>query len=295
MSVLSHTEIKDNFDSIFVANGNIENIDAAKYYLTLGEDFLILPSGEKYSELKRRQRPFVIQPGQTAFVSTAERLIMPSNLIGILGPSFGNTEHGVLFFGGMLVDPGYGMHGEGEAAGTPGQPLSFNIANVSDAPLEVRPGEDTIASIAFIRIDNPVGEKELRDRFPKDKAIEAREELFADKKSRRPTRALGIVEDLGQVRAELDRLQASVNQVVLLVVVILAVTLCAAVTAVVFELTGELNTANPNGTTEPIWKTVGLTLACIVGAVIAIVAVFYAALFPLSKLVGLRRRRRLSD
>src|ERR1700749_2036041 len=109
MSVLIDSSIKSNFSTIFRSGGCDKNIRAAKYYLTLGEDLLFLPGGDKYPPGRLRKKPFSLSPGESATVSTKERVYVPNDLMGIIGSRFENSERGLLFFGGMIVDPGYGQ------------------------------------------------------------------------------------------------------------------------------------------------------------------------------------------
>src|SRR6185503_21126900 len=109
MSVLTHTAIDTRFDEIFKSGASRKNIQAAKYYLTVGVDYLVLPNGRRCPVDKPNEEPFTICPGQSAVVTTKERLVIPADMIGLLGSRFDNAENGMLFFGGMLVDPGYGL------------------------------------------------------------------------------------------------------------------------------------------------------------------------------------------
>lgn len=231
MSVLSNAGIKKQFTDIFVEGGNEVNIRAAKYYLTLSHCNLILPSGKRYAEGDKCVGDFLIEPGETAFLSTAEKIVMPRHLIGIIGPQFNSAEHGVLFFGGMLVDPGFGLPQGGE-------PLSFYIANLGAQPIVLRPGRDTIASIAFFGVEDPPGEEELKD--PERLGIfapeEARKALFDPREKERRPSALGQVESFSDVVDRVDKAKASVDQVVMLGIIVLVTALLGAITAALFEI-----------------------------------------------------------
>lgn len=232
MSVLSNKSIEDEFARLFVdGTASKENIRAAKYYLTLSRSNLILPSGKRYGEDDRCSNKFTIEPGETAFVSTAERIKMPPRLVGIIGPQFNSAEQGVLFFGGMLVDPGFGLPQNGE-------PLSFYIANLGTRAIELRPGEDTIAAIAFFTVDNPAEELDLLEekKFGIFAPQRAREALFDQKEPERPPAALGQVESVSEVIERIDKVEASVSQVVMLGIVVLIAALLGAITAALFAI-----------------------------------------------------------
>ena len=132
----------------------------------------------------------------------------------------------MLFFGGMLVDPGYGLQEDN------GEPLYFHIANVGAEPLVLRPGTDAVASIAFLEVNAPPSE-ELRDpeKFGVVAPKKAKDELFGWDSKNEPTGALALVEDQRELGDRLSRLEATLGHVVMLGVVVLAVTLLAAITS----------------------------------------------------------------
>lgn len=281
MTVLSGITIRDRLTEIFPAgDADRDKVKAAKYYLTLGEVFLILPNGRKYGPGRPRSKPIIIWPGQTAYVSSEEHLVMPQDLVGIIGPRFSSTEMGMLFFGGMIIDPGWGTNGR-----PLGQPLSFNIANVGREPIELRPGEDAIASLAFMELD------QLADGADPscDKAILIREELFADKKRRR-SGALGLVEDLGEIRLEVDKMKASLKTVVLFGVIVLAATLFSAVIAAILSFSNESGAAEIS---SGAWGSIARALGIVVVGTLVLVSLFYIGVSLAGKLIGYLRRRKL--
>jgi len=238
MSVLGKHEILKRFDEFFPAGKPEwqENVKAAKYYLTLSATFLILPDGTRFGASGKRARSLVLEPGQTAYVSSEERVVIPADCVGIIGPRFSSAEQGLFFFGGMLVDPGWGTSSQNSS----GEPLSFTIANLGRQPIELRPGEDVIASLAFMKVKGAPPHTHESEVI--DKPILFREELFR-KGNEKPCSALGLVEELGSVRTEVNRLKDSQNNVILLVVVVLAASLFAAIVAAIFGSSGEEGSA----------------------------------------------------
>ncbi|HET7121797.1 MAG TPA: hypothetical protein VFI17_11200 [Solirubrobacterales bacterium] len=290
MSVLGKAIIEEREQELFPWGSNPENVLDAKYYLTLGEHFLILPTGKRFGEERARKRAIIIEPGQTAYVSTAEHVAMPDDLIGVISPRFTGTELGILFFGGLLVDPGYGRDDEiGEAAG---EPLSFHIANVGRNSLALRPG-DPIASLAFLTIKNAEGNGvtpgDKKAERSRKKPIELREELFAGKREK-PSGALGLVEDLRQIQKQVDKLQAAVKTVVLFGVVVLAATLFAAVIAAVFSFAGNNDGAKIS---DEAWSSLGKALGMVVGGTFAAFALIWLVISLASWLMEKRRRQSL--
>jgi deoxycytidine triphosphate deaminase len=286
MTVLSGATICTRLPELFPAHdADEQKVKAAKYYLTLGEIFLILPNGEKHGPDRPRSKPITIWPGHTAYVSTAEHLVMPDDLVGIIGPRFSSAEMGMLFFGGMVIDPGWGVDGR-----PLGQPLSFNIANVGRSPLALRPGEDAIASLAFMELDKAADQDSSYDNrrdTSYDKAIRMREELFASKK-RRPSGALGLVEDLGDIREEVDKMKASLKTVVLFGVVVLAATLFAAVIAAILSFSNDSGAAEISSES---WESIGWALGSVAFGTLAVITFFYAVVNLGGKLIGHLRSR----
>jgi deoxycytidine triphosphate deaminase len=286
VSVLGKREILRRFDELF-PDGRDEwkqNVKAAKYYLTLSGRYLIRPDGKRFGPDDNPARHLVLQPGQTAYVSSEERVVIPDDCVGIIGPRFSSAEQGLFFFGGMLVDPGWGRRADYRPWG---EPLSFTIANLGRQPIELRPGEDVIASLAFMKVKKPG--KHSHDPEVTDKPIQFREELFAPG-NREPCSALGLVEELDSVRAEVRRLKDSQTNIILLGVVVLAASLFAGIVAAILGSSGE------NGAAElsvDAWPTIVLGLILMLVTVLGIIAVFYAALELRVRRSALRKGKQL--
>jgi deoxycytidine triphosphate deaminase len=275
VSVLGDRDISRRFDEIFEeGTAAAERIRAAKYDLTLGDRLLILPDGRRYSDDphgRPRQRPFVLEPGQSVLISTRERISMPTDLSGILGPAFDLSDEGILFFGGMLVDPGFGLRKEGERWVRFPEPLSFYLANVGSGPLQLRPGGQRVASIAFLEVTNARTVQEFDSRFETTTARKVRAELF-DPKCEDPPPSLGLVRDISELDHRVDKFEASTFHVVVFGVIVLAVTLFAAIVSLVVS-----EPAAPVVSDLEI-KEVLLVVGLVVLELLGIVAVFYLAM-----------------
>ena len=246
MTVLGDKGLTERFDEIFVpGTADRERIRAAKYYLALGDRALILPDGSRYLEDDSQGPPlygsFVLEPGQTALVSTSEKLMMPTDLAGIVGPVFDHSKTGLLLFGGMLIDPGLGLERRGDAWVDAPEPLSFYLANLGSEPFQLTPGYDRIASIAFVLVDQPHQRQSLPEHLETDSARNARRGLFDPRRpdGTGPQRALGLVEEIGDLVHRVERFEESTKQVVLFGVLVLAVTLFAAVVALLSTEAGK--------------------------------------------------------
>ncbi|HVO53094.1 MAG TPA: hypothetical protein VMT37_01635 [Solirubrobacterales bacterium] len=318
MSALGKTAIERRFEEIFKqGSGDRSRMQAAKYYLRLSPADLVLPNGERHRSKNPLKQAFIVEPGDSAFVSTRERIAMPRDLLGILGPRFSSAENGVLFFGGMMVDPGYGLDCKDEDG--EGQPLSFYIGNISSRPIVLKPETEVIASIAFFEIADPL--KAKKDPFsPAKGPMEARKEVLDPAKGHQPPIALGLVQDLGEVPSRLDGLESMVKQVVLLGVVVLVAALLGAITAAIFGAvpSGPTETktvtlleptsgsvhgkaahhalahvVTTHSSSEPRIEALALTLAGIVVGAGLLVAIFYFAVAAMRRKAGLDRARRL--
>jgi len=295
VTVLGASEISRRLDEIFVpGTSNPTMVHAAKYYLTLGDRLLILPDNKRYFERygSARRKPFTLKPGQTAFVSTLERLTMPLDLAGIFGPTSGLSNQGIFFFGGMLVDPGFGRGPDGTVDEDDPMPLSFYLANVGDNSLELRPGHDRIASIAFLPVeahsDSPRRHRHWSTHpdsaSPADALRLARDEIFDSNEP--PSRVLGLVAEVTEVGKSLDKLEASVNQVVLFGVILLATTLVAVITSITLD-----KQPNVPGLSPESWLDVTKAVGVVIVEIAVLVSLFYVAVLGFAGLLGLRKRK----
>src|SRR5262245_21248338 len=156
MTVLSGRQIQYRLHEIFAGNSrDVKMIRNPKYYLRLGTSTIILPNGKRYWPNERpqtRHRPITLKPGETALVSTVERMTMPLHLAGVIGPIVELSNQGLFFFGGMQVDPGFGRGLDG-SVGTNATQLSFYLANISAEPIRLIPEETKIGAIFFSPVD----------------------------------------------------------------------------------------------------------------------------------------------
>lgn len=130
------------------------NLAGAKYDLRMGTDFLVLPtrsdeSGRRVPRGDCATDYVVLSRGQWAFVSTAEKLCMPWDLVGNIGVKASLACKGVFVLGGFFVDPGYGHGSEDER-------LHFLLANMSHDDVVLKPGSERIASIQFSNVADPM-------------------------------------------------------------------------------------------------------------------------------------------
>lgn len=290
MAVLGDRDIAEYFEAIFEADtADPGRIRAAKYDLTLGGTPLIVPSGKRYPDDGSTTPPrrFLLQPGESAFVSTRERIAMPTFLSGILGSAFELSEEGILLFGGLLIDPGFGYRYEnGELARRP-EPLSFFLANFGTDPVQLSPGRQRVASIAFLEVTNPRSPAEFGPRFEARTAREALAEHFAPRRED-PPKTLGLVRDIRELDHRVDRFEASTFHVVVFGVIVLAVTLFAAIVSLVVS-----EPATPVVSDLEIDEVL-LTVGLVVLELLGLVALFCATVWISRSTLRWRRRRESS-
>jgi deoxycytidine triphosphate deaminase len=152
MSVLGRSKLEKCLrEGVFVEGTWLEdNLRGAGYDLRISCDYLVLPNGKRYWDKgpegrQRREEPFVLKPGQVAFVSSVEELKMPDDLAGNIAVKFRKALDGILVMGGFLVDPGYTGR------------LHFQLANIGREPFCVVPEETSIAALQLLPVKGSAG------------------------------------------------------------------------------------------------------------------------------------------
>lgn len=177
--VLTRTEILDGLKAGAIfrpGTWSDSSVRAAGYDLRMADDLMVVPGesggiSRRYRAGERRQSTIILNPGQSAFVSSAEQLCIPRDVVAQIGQKFALVSQGMLTLTGMLVDPGYGLDG-GEGGGR----LHFLLANVGPRAVALQPGSSPIASLMFFRLDeeqpaqeiHSIGFKEIDDALLSD-------------------------------------------------------------------------------------------------------------------------------
>jgi deoxycytidine triphosphate deaminase len=208
-----------------------KNLKGAAYDLRMGTDGMVLPGGTVIRPRETAYRsPVVLEPGQTAFISTLERLNVPHHLTGNMSIKGELAGRGVLLLTGLIVDPGYDRGGSGDGR------LHFRLANLGKRPVLLEPGKTKIASIQVLRLDEP-GEREPGHSF--DDVWKRVDELHE---------GLGFLEDLRTLDARVTGLEAemarqgrSINLVVVAVMAVVVTTLLGTVIAGLLTLGSSVN------------------------------------------------------
>ncbi len=113
------------FTDFIIEGGNIDNIKGASYDLTVGEIFV---DGESY------KTSVSIEPQQTVFVMSKERIILDHQHTGYAHPKTKRTYDGLLALSTGLIDPSYDGY------------VASAVINFESEPKEIRIGD------AFLRL-----------------------------------------------------------------------------------------------------------------------------------------------
>lgn len=174
---------------------NPDNLKGAAYDLRMALNGMVLPSGQVIlPEADDYGSSVLLEPGQTIFVSTLEKVNMPHHLTGNMSIKGELSGNGILALTGLIVDPGYHKGGSGDGR------LHFRLANLGSRPVLLQPGETKIASIQFLRMRSdtkrPAGTSFLR---VWDRTAELKE-------------GLGFIEDLRKLERRCADLETQLAQ-----------------------------------------------------------------------------------
>jgi deoxycytidine triphosphate deaminase len=216
------------------------NLRGAAYNLRVARDLLVAPDGRRFGPGNRCPDEIVLQPGDTAFVTTHEQLRLPWDIAANIAPKYDKARHGLAVFSGLLVDPGYGLERSG-AGWTPraDERLHFLVTNLSDEERVISPGTQIIAALQFFEV-SAVPEEHRREIA--GGALAAWSEIGSA--PRQPIGGLGVFKDVADVqdmresistiKREFDTLDKTTDRVVVFGLYVLAAALLGlAITALV--------------------------------------------------------------
>jgi dCTP deaminase len=255
-----------------IADLDVAGLKGAAYDLRIADDGLVLPGGVvvRPGEGPYRQ-PILLEPGHTIFVSTLERLRLPSNIAGNISIKGQLADQGILALTGLIVDPTYSRGGSGDGR------LHFRLANLGPRPVLLQPRVTKFASIQFIRLTRPTG---VGPGHSFDDVWERIDDYQG---------GLGFIEDLrrleervGGAEQQLDRQARLVGQVVPAVMVVVVLTLMGVV------LTGLLSLGSDSKIVDAAQAVVPDTGS---GKAFFLVALFSAPVFAFALVNAFRMRR----
>jgi deoxycytidine triphosphate deaminase len=264
-----------------------KSVRAAKYDLRLSGDLLIRPDNVFVSTQHPGDgKPFVLEPGQTALISTMERLVVPPELAGIIGPRLATSDTGLYIFGGMLIDPGFGYvwNDAKDEWSAEGRPLVFHAANLGQKPVPMIPGIQRIASLSFITVDSPYDRKN----FPQDLQTTSADELILEVRKEQDTRpyALGFLAELEKLNTKVDKIDVGARQLNLFGTIVVLAALFGAIVSVLFGLTKD-----GGSQVDLTWGSVAVVCGIVLGGILALSV---SSHFAAKAFVTLRLQRRRS-
>lgn len=175
------------------------------YDLRIASDRMVVPErpGEEptlvYQKGEHRTQPIRLAPGDSALVSSAERLAMPADLAGNIGGKFIQSTRGLLVLTGFMLDPAYGMRVTDEGLKpTEDSRLHFLLACIGGDTVELQVGE-VVAAVQFFHVEPSTAGTPLGS--PGGRVLEER---FFDPKA--PARPLVVFSAIRQARQEAARI-----------------------------------------------------------------------------------------
>lgn len=264
---------------------NEKHLRAAKYDLRLASDLLIRPNNVFVSNKPPGDgKAFVLEPGQTALISSMERLVIPPNLAGVIGPRLGTSETGLYIFGGMLVDPGFGYAWDDAAEQwtAEGRPLVFHAANLGRQSVPMVPGVQRIASISFMTIDSPYD----HGSFPKRFQTKSADVLISDVKAGQDTRpnALGFIGELEELHQKVDKIDVGSRQLNLFGTIVVLAALFGAIASVLFGFARD-----GSSQVDLTWGSVAVVSLLVLGGILVLSV---SSHFATKAIVAIRLQRR---
>lgn len=265
------------------------------YDLRVARDLCIIPANSAVGERAHQRymrgqygpRSFELLPGESAFVSTRERVHIPWDISANVGSKFSMAAKGLLILTGSVVDPGFGMvpSSAGSWQKCDDQRLHFVIANVGPEPINVGAESDSVATIQFYSIAEvphsarreveSVGFLSIEEAFFNDPIAAPVLAYFRQVTDlRRDVDAMAELSERNARRAE-SAVQG-VNTVVLFGVYLLAVTIVGVLFATFTEGAAKLIDSRS-------WWVRGVAIGGLGTALLSIIAVTFAVVRAFSK------------
>jgi dCTP deaminase len=122
----------------------------ASYQLAIGEEvYISSPEKSKKQILSEREPSFFIEPGQFAFLLTAETVTTPFDAIGFISIRAKYKFNGLVNISGFHVDPGYSGK------------LIFAVFNAGPTRIHLQKGQ-RIFLLWMASLDAPISRKQIR-------------------------------------------------------------------------------------------------------------------------------------
>jgi len=219
---------------------------------------------------------FVLEPGDFAYVTSRERIVLPMDIAGNIGIKNRFAKQGLLILTGLLIDPGYGMEQDASGQWVPAPaPLHFGIANVGRDRLSISFEKDLVASVQFLDVSGGTASAQPIVPPKTDDPVASGFVLFRE-----------FEKSLSELQREMNETKANVGSVVTLGVYVILATFIGALAAIILgsiandAISTKLTTAIHTLAQYP-WETIGVVVAAVSLAVVAAAFV----LWPISRLL----------
>jgi deoxycytidine triphosphate deaminase len=232
----------------------------AAYDVRVAGTGLRLPGDEPQAVSQERLKPFILRPGDVAFVSTVERFILDESLSATVSPKYQTVTQGLLLLHGGLIDPGFGKRTT--TKGQAGEPLGFVIANVSTDDVVITPRVTKVARIQFTQLaprqitDTAADPAEDPERGPTEEAEEVRERPH-------PSVGLEFFSQMERTRRKVNRVARQSENLVLFGVYLIAFAAIGAVAAVLIAVLSSEKPAKAANAVPDSWIGAGLIVVTI--------------------------------
>lgn len=135
-----------------------ERLRGAAYDVCLARDYLIMPDGrvfgpDRAAKMCSDQHLF-LEAGEVAYVASKEKLQLAWDLCANIVPKYDLARRGLFVLFGGLVDPGYGLLGDGAGGWRPlsDERLHFVIANIGYERQALTLDSERIAALQFFAV-----------------------------------------------------------------------------------------------------------------------------------------------
>lgn len=191
--LLSGEKLKKLVRDGIIEKGKEENVEGIKYDFRLGDRFLKTehqgPANISDFTVKEKEN-YSIEPGETIFVLSCEKLNLPNNIKAELSNKRKLAHLGIFVLGGFCVDPLY----EGY--------LIFGMYNLSNRPFLLEENKKLIAAQFYELVDDETMN------LPKPKSLyDFPDDLIEISKGMRPISLQGIEKKITDLTLQLTNLE----------------------------------------------------------------------------------------
>jgi len=186
----------------------VQQLRGAAYEVRLASDLMFVRGrgGEsiKFGPGEHHSDPIILNEGEVALVSSAEKCRFPSDLAAFISTKWDLSRRGLLVLTGGFVNPRFGLKNvDGQWVPKEDERLHFLLVNLGSEPQSLTPEETRLASVQFSLM---VGD-------PGSEVAQSTQSIITDDYSPdAPVTALAVFRELRRQRRRLDRLTSSFDK-----------------------------------------------------------------------------------